>query len=191
MIIALNKPYGVLSQFNRNPDYPEQRTLGDVGVPPECLPVGRLDMDSEGLLLLTDEKGLEAKLMDPEMGHRRRYWVQVDGSPNQEVIQLIRSGGLNIRGHLTRKCRAQLLDAAPKLPERVPAVDGAADGRSQWLELELREGKNRQVRRMTAKVGFPTLRLWRQSIGDFELSDLAPGEWRVLSEFERSQLFRV
>ncbi len=191
MIIILNKPYGMLSQFNQNPDYPEQKTLADLDLPlpPKTMPVGRLDMDSEGLLLLTDEKGFEERLIHPKHGHRRTYIAQVDGSPEHSVIEMLRSGGIEIRGHRTKKCRASLLKEAPQVLERVPPVDAVQAGRSSWLSLELTEGKNRQVRRMTAKVGFPTLRLIRQKIGDFEPADLKLGEWRVISESERDQLF--
>lgn len=190
MIIALNKPYGVLSQFNQNPDYPDQLTLLSLNLPPQMMPVGRLDLDSEGLLLLTDEPGLEEKLLAPENKHRRAYLAQVEGKPDMVAIEQLRAGGLEIRGHTTRRCRVKLLPEAPDLAPREPAVDPAAAGRSRWLHLELTEGKNRQVRRMTAKVGYPTLRLYRVSIGDFQLTDLAPGEWRVISEKERSLLFR-
>lgn len=189
MIIILNKPYGVLSQFNKNPDYPEQKTLAELGLPPETMPVGRLDLDSEGLLLLTDEKGFEESLIHPKHGHRRTYLVQVDGIPKHSVIEMLRSGGIEIRGHRTKKCRASLLKEKPKVLERVPPIDPVQAERSAWLSMELTEGKNRQVRRMTAKVGFPTLRLIRQKIGNFEATDLKLGEWRVISESERDQLF--
>lgn len=190
MIIAINKPYGVLSQFNQNPDYPDQLTLLSLGLPPALMPIGRLDIDSEGLLLLTDEKDLEARLLSPENNHRRGYLVQVDGKPDMPAIEQLRAGGLEIRGHVTRRCRAKLLPQAPELPARIPAVDPTSAARSHWLHLELTEGKNRQVRRMTAIIGFPTLRLIRISIGDFQPTDLTPGQWRVISEKERSLLFR-
>jgi 23S rRNA pseudouridine2457 synthase len=115
--------------------------------------------------------------------------VQVDGTPKHSVIEMLRSGGIEIRGHRTKKCRASLLKEAPELQERVPPVDAAQADRSAWLSIELTEGKNRQVRRMTAKVGFPTLRLIRHKIGNFEVADLKVGEWRVISESERAQLF--
>lgn len=181
MVIALHKPYGVLSQFNLNPDYPNQRTLHALGLPPELHPIGRLDLDSEGLLLLTDDKKLEASLLNPEHGHRRSYLVQVDGRPDHQAIHLLRQGGLEIKGGRTKKCRVELLSQAPELEERAPSVDAAAAKRSSWLRMELTEGKNRQVRRMTAQVGYPTLRLVRESIGDLRVPELAVGEWRVLS----------
>lgn len=189
MIIALNKPYGVLSQFNKNPDYPEQRTLADLDLPPEMLPVGRLDMDSEGLLLLTDEKGFENALMNPKRGHKRSYLVQVHGRPDSLSIDQLRAGGLEIRGHVTKPCRATVLESDPELADREPAVDLTSVKQHAWLRMELKEGKNRQVRRMTAKVGHPTLRLVREKIGGFAPSDLQVGEWRVLSEEEREALF--
>lgn len=190
MVIALNKPYGVLSQFNQNPDYPDQRTLVDFGLPPELHPVGRLDMDSEGLLLLTDDKQIESKLLDPEFGHKRRYLVQVDGKPDALELAQLRDGGLKIKNYYTKKCRVELLKNSPMLEERDPPVDDAAAKRSSWLRIELTEGKNRQVRRMTAKIGCPTLRLIRESIGKFMLSDMPLGEWRVLSDEEVELLWQ-
>ena len=189
MIIIVNKPYGILSQFNENPDYPEQKTLKDLGLPPEMLPVGRLDMDSEGLLLLTDEKAFESALMNPKRGHKRAYLVQVDGHADKLSIDELRAGNLEIRGYLTKKCRATLLKEDPGVAERVSPVDLNACKKASWLRMELTEGKNRQVRRMTAKVGHPTLRLLRVQIGMLEVPDLAPGEWRVVSEEERAMLF--
>lgn len=190
MILAVHKPYGVLSQFNVNPDYPDQRTLGELGLPPEMYVVGRLDRDSEGLLLLTDEKDLERQLLHPEVGHSRAYMVQVDGSPSEADLSVLRRGGLEIRGYSTQPCRVKKLRVAPPFSKRVPAVDPSAEARSCWLEMILREGKNRQVRRMTAKIGCPTLRLVRVRIGALELGDLAVGEWRMLSEQERALLFQ-
>ncbi len=190
MVIVVNKPYGVLSQFNKNPDYPDQKTLQDIGLPLEFQPVGRLDLDSEGLLLLSDEKEFENALLNPKRGHKRSYLVQVDGSPDQEAIKLLRGGDLEIRGHKTKKCRVRVLENAPKLPERVLAIDAVQAKRSSWMLMELTEGKNRQVRKMTAKVGFPTLRLVRVKIGSLELKGLAPAEWRTLSEEERELVFQ-
>lgn len=189
MVIALNKPYGVLSQFNQNPDYPDQMTLMDLRLPPRLHPVGRLDMDSEGLLILTDDLDVESKLLDPEYGHKRAYLVQVDGTPSVEALCSLRQGGLKIKNYFTKKCRVEVLVEPPKLEAREPAVDLAAAKRSSWLRVELREGKNRQVRRMTAKVGCPTLRLVRESIGSLAVSDLKLGEWRVLSGEEEALLW--
>ncbi|MFC5050974.1 pseudouridine synthase [Rubritalea spongiae] len=189
MVILLNKPYGVLSQFNKNPDFPNQRVLGELNLPPELHPVGRLDMDSEGMLLLTDDKQLETDLLNPDKGHKRTYLVQVDGVPSEEAVHRLRSGGLEIKGHVTKKCRVELLSEHPRLVERIPAVDVAAAKRSSWLRMELSEGRNRQVRRMTAKVGNPTLRLVREKIGVLKMEGLELGEWRVLSEQEVEKLW--
>ncbi|MFT5904774.1 MAG: 23S rRNA pseudouridine2457 synthase [Cryomorphaceae bacterium] len=183
MIIAFHKPYGVLSQFNENPDKPGQKTLAAFDLPPEFTPVGRLDMDSEGLLLITDEKQLEADLLRPHKQHVRTYLVQVEGKPTLTDMRDIAAGGLEIRGHTTKPCFAQLVGGIPRrLGTREPAVDPISDKRSSWIMLRLKEGKNRQVRRMTAKIGYPTLRLIRTSIGEFDLGDLAPGKWVVLDD---------
>ncbi|MGJ8655874.1 MAG: pseudouridine synthase [Akkermansiaceae bacterium] len=183
MIIAFNKPYGVLSQFNENPDNPGQKTLASFDLPPEFTPVGRLDMDSEGLLLITDEQQLEADLLRPHKQHVRTYLVQVDGKPTLADMRDLAAGGLEIRGHVTKPCFAQLVGGEPrKLTPREPAVDAASEKRSSWIMLRLKEGKNRQVRRMTAKIGYPTLRLIRSSIGEYDLGDLESGKWVVLDE---------
>lgn len=191
MIIAFNKPYGVLSQFNENPDNPGQKTLAAFDLPPEFIPVGRLDMDSEGLLLITDEQQLEADLLRPHKQHVRTYLVQVDGKPTLADMRDLAAGGLEIRGHITKPCFAQLMGGEPrKLTPREPAVDAASEKRSSWIMLRLKEGKNRQVRRMTAKIGYPTLRLIRSSIGEYDLGDLEPGKWVVLDEDDVEALKR-
>lgn len=185
VLIALHKPYGVLSQFTPEPGS-AWRTLADFGLPPRVYALGRLDADSEGLLLLSDEAGLNSRLLDPQNGHRREYWVQVERIPSADALaQLAR--GVKIGDHHTLPCRASLLDPGPHLPPRNPPVrfrKTVADG---WIAIELTEGKNRQVRRMTAAVGHPTLRLVRAKIGQLTLADLelAPGKWRVLSAAER------
>lgn len=191
MIIAFHKPYGVLSQFNENPDQPGQKTLADFDLPPEFTPVGRLDMDSEGLLLITDEKQLEADLLRPHKQHERTYLVQVEGKPSLTDVRELAAGGMEIRGHTTLPCYAQLLGGEPrKLSKREPAVDPVSEKRSSWLMLKLKEGKNRQVRRMTAKQGYPTLRLIRCSIGEFDLGDIEPGKWVVLGDDDVESLRR-
>jgi 23S rRNA pseudouridine2457 synthase len=183
MIIAFHKPYGVLSQFNENPDMPGQKTLSDYDLPPEFTPVGRLDIDSEGLLLITDEKQLEADLLRPHKQHVRTYLVQVDGQPTLTDMRTLAAGGMEIRGHTTLPCYAQLIGGYPrKLAPREPAVDPASEKRSSWIMIRLKEGKNRQVRRMTAKLGYPTLRLIRSSIGEYDLGDIQPGKWVVLDK---------
>jgi 23S rRNA pseudouridine2457 synthase len=182
MVIAFHKPYGVLCQFT--PDQPGQRTLAEFGFPSGVYPVGRLDMDSEGLLLLSDEAGFNHRLLDPAMAHPRTYWVQVEGIPGESSIAALARGGLVIQGYRTRPCRVSLIDPAPDVPPRDPPVRFRKAIPTAWLEMELIEGKNRQVRRMTATVGFPTLRLIRVAIGRFTASDLAPGAWRMLGADE-------
>lgn len=170
----------MLSQFNENPDYPDQRCLAQVGLPSGVFPLGRLDYDSEGLLLLSDERQLEQRLLDPVHQHPRSYLVQVAGSPTSETIDSLRHGGVEIRvnkkPHLCRPVEAQLVDQPAWVWPRSPAVDPNTP--SSWLELTLTEGKNRQVRRMTAKLGHPTLRLIRTSIMDYSCEGLSPGQWR-------------
>lgn len=185
MVIALHKPYGVLSQFNTNPGEEEQRTLRELGLPPKVVPLGRLDMDSEGLLLLTDDRKMEHRLLHPKFKHRRRYLVLVEGVPEEVDLEKLRQGGLVIKGHTCLPCRAKSLKNAPEwvLP-RDPPVRVRQKIVDTWLRLELREGKNRQVRRMTAAVGFPTLRLIREGIGALPLGDLERGAWRELSQEE-------
>ncbi|MEO7099759.1 MAG: pseudouridine synthase, partial [Luteolibacter sp.] len=182
MVIAFHKPYGVLCQFT--PDQPGQRTLAESGFPPGVYPVGRLDMDSEGLLLLSDEAGFNNRLLDPKTAHPRTYLVQVEGIPTTEAVSRLAKGGLSIQGHRTLPCRARLLDAEPVVAPRDPPVRFRQSIPTSWLELQLTEGKNRQVRRMTAAVGFPTLRLIRRAIGKLDGAALEQGEWRELTPDE-------
>lgn len=186
MILAFHKPYGVLSQFT--PDGSHHRTLAEFGFPQDVYPIGRLDADSEGLLLLSDEKGLNTRLLDPERGHARRYWAQVERVPDSETLGRL-SSGVTIRDHKTLPCKAWLLDPQPEIAPRDPPVRYRKNVPDRWIALELREGKNRQVRRMTAAVGHPTLRLLRVRIGALELGGLLPGAWRDLSDAERELLF--
>lgn len=187
MVIAFHKPYGVLCQFT--PDQPGQRTLAEFGFPAGVYPVGRLDMDSEGLLLLTDEAGLNHRLLHPTKAHPRTYWVQVEGIPSADAHQTLARGGLSIQGHVTRPCRVKLLDPTPEVPPRDPPVRFRKMIPTSWLEIELIEGKNRQVRRMTAAVGYPTLRLVRVRVGKFEAAALQAGQWRDMSRQEAGRLF--
>ena len=184
MLLALNKPYGVLSQFT--PDHPGQRTLSEFQLPPGVYPLGRLDRDSEGLLLLSDEPGLNTKLLDPKNAHPRTYWAQVEGEVTEEALQKLRAGVV-IEGKMTRPAEAKRIH--PDLPPREPPIRQRQNIPTSWLELTLHEGRNRQVRKMTAAVGFPTLRLLRVAIGQFHLpSDLTPGHWRKLTESDRSKI---
>jgi len=182
MLLAFHKPYGVISQFT--PDGSSSQTLQSFNFPKNVYSLGRLDADSEGLLLLSDESGLNTRLLDPENRHKRSYWVQVEGLPTEESLQKLRQGPA-IQGHRCLPCQARILEPQPSLPPRNPPIRERKTIPTCWLELELIEGKNRQVRRMTASVGHPTLRLLRVKIGDFQLGVLAPGEWRELDVSER------
>ena len=188
MIAVLNKPYGVLTQFT--PDGSPNRTLAEFGFPKDLYPIGRLDADSEGLLLLSDEPGLNTRLLDPERGHVRCYWAQVERVPTPGALETL-AAGVDIQGTRTRPCRAWLLDPQPELQPREPPIRARKNIPDCWLALELVEGKNRQVRKMTAAVGHPTLRLVRVSIGAFQMGDLAPGRWRALTPAERKKLFQA
>ncbi len=185
-LIAFHKPYGVLSQFT--PDGSPNRTLAEFGFPPRVYPLGRLDADSEGLLLLSDEAGLNHRLLDPEAGHLRTYWVQVERIPEAPALRALENG-LLIQGHRTRPARAWKLDPQPEMAPRNPPIRYRKSVPDCWIAIELCEGKNRQVRRMTAAVGHPTLRLVRQRIGSLDLGNLPTGQWRELSAGERRQVF--
>lgn len=185
MLIAFHKPYGVLSQFT--PDGSPNRPLAGFGFPPGVYPIGRLDADSEGLLLLSDEVDLNARLLHPQRAHARIYWAQVERIPTPEALGRLRRG-VETQGRKTLPCRARLLDPQPQLPPRDPPIRARKNVPDCWLELELVEGKNRQVRRMTAAIGHPTLRLVRVRIGGFNLGDLAAGRWRELTLDERKQV---
>jgi len=187
MLLAFFKPYGVLTQFT--PDQPGQRTLADFAFPPRVYPLGRLDLESEGLLLLSEEAGLNNKLLDPSAAHARTYLAEVEGTPTAQALQTLRRGGIDLKGHRTLPCQAQLLDAPPQLPPRDPPVRFRKAIPTSWIELTLTEGKNRQVRRMTAAVGFPTLRLVRVAIGRLTLGDMEPGTWRELDAAERGRIW--
>ena len=182
MLIAFHKPYDVLSQFTR--ELPEHHTLADFGLPKEIYPIGRLDRDSEGLLLLSDEKNLVDRLLHPRHEHPRTYWVQVEGEPNETRLQALQNGSLVIQGHRVAKAQAEVFSTEP-LPAREPPIRYRAAIPTTWLALTLIEGKNRQVRRMSAAIGLPTLRLVRTSIGKFLLGDLPSGTWKELDAEER------
>jgi 23S rRNA pseudouridine2457 synthase len=182
MLIAFHKPYGVLSQFT--PDGSPNRPLREFGLPPGVYPVGRLDADSEGLLLLTDEPGLNTRLLHPRRSHTREYWAQVERIPTPEALRRLEEG-VAIQGRRTLPCRAWMLERQPGLPPREPPIRFRKSVPTCWIALELIEGKNRQVRRMTAAIGHPTLRLVRVRIGAFRLGDLPAGSWKVLSQEQR------
>jgi 23S rRNA pseudouridine2457 synthase len=187
VLIALHKPYGVLSQFT--PEAPGQRTLAECGLPAGVYPVGRLDADSEGLLLLTDEAGLNHRLLHPTRGHWRRYWAQVEGEPLPAAFAELERGVM-VQGRRTLPARAWRVEPRPDVPPRDPPIRVRKAIPDTWIALELHEGRNRQVRRMTAAVGHPTLRLLRVRIGGFDLpADLAPGAWRELTRPEREAVF--
>lgn len=186
MLLAFHKPFGVVSQFT--PDGSKHRTLADFGFPPRVYPIGRLDAESEGLLLLSDEAELNARLLHPTRGHVRTYWAQVERVPAREALAQLERG-VSISGRLTLPCRAWTLDPQPEVPPRDPPIRFRKNVPDTWIALELVEGKNHQVRRMTAAVGHPTLRLMRVKIGALELGDLAAGKWRALSATERALVF--
>jgi 23S rRNA pseudouridine2457 synthase len=187
MLLALHKPYGVLSQFTPEPGS-AWRTLAEFQLPPKTYALGRLDADSEGLLLLSDEAGLNSRLLDPAAAHPREYWVQVERIPTDDALRTL-ARGVKIGDYQTQPCDVRRLEPAPALPPRDPPIRVRKSVPDCWLALRLIEGKNRQVRRMTAAIGHPTLRLVRARIGNFELGDLAPGKWRELSAAERAAVF--
>ena len=211
VLIAFDKPFGVLSQFTG--DGSPNRTLAEFGFPKNVWPIGRLDADSEGLLLLSDEPEWNEKLLHPRHAHEREYWAQVEKIPTRESLKKLEKGVL-IQGRKTLPCRAWLLEPPPEvgrgvlcpssastlamtpdgahetlprptIPPRNPPIRFRKSVPDCWIGLELVEGKNRQVRRMTAAIGHPTLRLIRVRIGNFWLGDLPPGQWRILNEQER------
>lgn len=189
----LHKPFGVLSQFTHEGGH---KSLADIDFewPSDVYSVGRLDTDSEGLLLLTNDKRLNSELLSPERGHPRTYHAQVEGSPDFKDVRTLQSPMvLKIKGKefTTRPCRVALLDPAPNYPDRVPPIRVRKTVPDSWISISLTEGKNRQVRKMTAKAGFPTLRLIRVSIGPFKLGELQPGEVREVSIFEIEKLLAI
>ena len=183
MLIAFHKPYGVISQFTR--DGADFRTLAEFGFPQRVYPLGRLDADSEGLLLLSDESEWNERLLHPRHGHRRVYWAQVERIPAAEALGKLAKGVL-VEGRKTLPCCARLLEPQPELPPRDPPIRFRKNVPDCWIALELLEGRNRQVRRMTAAIGHPTLRLIRVQIGKFQLGDLTAGKWKILTPRERT-----
>ena len=179
------KPFQVLSQFTSQEG---KKTLKNFfGVPRDVYPLGRLDYDSEGLLILTDDRQLNYRLLHPDLAHEREYWVQVEGEISEHAINTLQSGvSINISGKMykTKKCKAGKFLTLPDLPERYPPIRYRKDIPVSWIRIILREGKNRQVRKMTAAVGFPTLRLVRYRIEQLTIDKLAPGEMIPMSKTE-------
>jgi 23S rRNA pseudouridine2457 synthase len=173
-LICFNKPYGVLSQFTAEGRWQSLRGFIDL---PGVYVAGRLDADSEGLLLLTNDGRLQARISDPRHKTDKTYWAQVEGIPDEAALAALRRGVM-LRDGPTLPAQARLLDPPPPVGERQPPIRVRQAIPTAWLELVIREGRNRQVRRMTAAVGFPTLRLVRAAIGRCTLGDLAPGTWR-------------
>ncbi len=186
MLIAFNKPYGVLSQFTS--DGSPNRTLAEFDFPKHVYPIGRLDADSEGLILLSDEAGLNQKLLHPRHAHEREYWAQVERIPSPDALRKLETGVV-VQGRKTRQCRAWLLDPQPDVPPRDPPIRSRKTVSTAWIGLEMIEGKNRQVRRMTASIGHPTLRLIRVRIGKVTVAGISPGQWRTMTKDERVLLF--
>lgn len=172
-LILFNKPYGVLTQFTGEPG---DRTLAEFIKVPRVYAAGRLDKDSEGLLLLTDDGKLQAQIASPKFKRPKTYLVQVEGVPTDAALAALRKG-VELKDGMTRPARAERIDP-PDLWERDPPVRFRKSVPDSWISLTITEGRNRQVRRMTAAVGFPTLRLVRWAIGDYTLEGLAPGQWR-------------
>ncbi len=180
--ILFHKPYGVLSQFTSEHGS-RWRTLSEFDLPKDVYAVGRLDADSEGLLLLTNDGALIKRLLEPRFAHPRMYWAQVEGAPTEEALAKLRAGVI-LDDRRTRPCGARILQPEPDLPAREPRIRYRARIPTSWIEITLTEGRNRQVRRMTAAVGHPTLRLIRVAIGLLRLGDLASATWRELSRSE-------
>lgn len=224
MLIAFNKPYGVVSQFTG--DGSANRTLAEFGFPKNVYPIGRLDADSEGLLLLSDEPEWNERLLHPRHAHEREYWAQVERIPTLEALRKLERG-VSVQGRKTLPCHAWILEPQPEVGRAVPCAPSegiieprGAHGLSRhskakaevtrptlpprnppirfrknvsdcWIGLELIEGKNRQMRRMTAAIGHPTLRLIRVRIGNFRLGDLPAGQWRILTAKEGKFILEV
>ena len=188
--ILFYKPYGVLSQFTDGNGETQRRTLKNYISIPGVYPVGRLDWDSEGLMLLTDRGQLQHRLSHPQFEHQRTYWAQVERIPDADAIAHLQQGVI-IEKYRTRPAKVQLLNSEPQLPPRNPPIRFRKNVPTAWLEISLTEGKNRQVRRMTAAVGFPTLRLVRVAIAHLKLGELQPGQWRDLTADELNLLLKL
>ncbi len=179
-LYLFNKPFGVISQFT---ELDSAASLANFISVPNIYPAGRLDKDSEGLLLLTNNGSLQHKISDPKNKMEKTYWAQVEGIPNQKAIEQLKQG-LKLKDGLTLPAKARLIDEdeiLPKLWPRTPPIRYRAKIPTSWIELKIKQGKNRQVRRMTAAVGFPTLRLVRYAIGDWTVSNIEPGQYKQIS----------
>jgi 23S rRNA pseudouridine2457 synthase len=183
--ILFSKPFGVLSQFTNQAGYRSLREFGPF--PLDVYPVGRLDADSEGLLLLTNDNRIKHRLLDPSFEHPRTYWVQIEGVPTEEALQRLRNG-VDIENSRTKPAEAKILIPPPVVPPRLKPIRFRKNIPTAWIELTLREGRNRQVRKMTAAVGFPTLRLLRVAISFLKIDGLKPGEFRILTPDEINKL---
>jgi 23S rRNA pseudouridine2457 synthase len=176
VLIAFNKPFGVVCKFRQEPG---RSTLADFIFTKNVYPAGRLDTDSEGLLLLTDDGALQARISSPRHKLPKIYWLQVEGQPTEEATLALRNG-VTLSDFKTQPAGARVIEAPASLWPRDPPIRYRAKIPTAWIELTLREGKNRQARRMTARVGYPTLRLIRAQIGELSVEGLAPGEWREI-----------
>lgn len=188
---AFYKPFNVLSQFTSAEG---KASLSDFDFPKDCYPLGRLDYDSEGLLIISDDSSLNNKLLNPRNSHSRSYFAQVEGTPSsQDIAKLSEGVVINISGktYKTKQAIAELLDIAPNLPDRNPPIRFRKNIPTSWIKLTLTEGKNRQVRKMTASIGFPTLRLVRYSIEDLTIDGFQSGEIRQLSQNEIYKLLKI
>lgn len=187
-VIIFNKPYGVISQFSPNPPH---KTLKDFINIPNVYPAGRLDTDSEGLLILTNDGKLQAKISDPKYKKYKTYWVQVEGKPTEEQLRLLRDG-VDLGDFITLPAKVERIIEPSNLWERIPPIRDRKNIPTSWLELSICEGKNRQVRKMTAKVGLPTLRLIRSVVGGIRLNDLKlyPGSWIEMGYIEFIKQFQ-
>ncbi len=189
------KPYNVLSQFGQGSTPPASEstprlTLKDFVPVTDVYPAGRLDRDSEGLMLLTNHGLVQHRLSDPRFAHPRTYWVQVEQVPSPMALDQLRQG-VTIKGYRTQPCQVRLLTTEPPLPPRYPPIRYRQSIPTAWIEMTLREGKNRQVRRMTAAVGYPTLRLVRVAIAHLTLHGLEPGQWRPATPGEQQGLLKL